>query len=126
MRPVSDAYGRRPAFNLTLALCTLFGFCATLAPSFFLLCCTLFLLGTAVGGSMPTDGTLFLENVPQRRRYLLTALSVFFAAGAVLASALAWAILPRFSCPREGVCGPGENRGWRYLLFCLSSLVRDR
>lgn len=120
---VSDAYGRRPAFNLTLLVSTIFGLLSSIAPSFPLLCLALFALGTGVGGSMPTDGTLFLENLPTRKRYLLTALSVFFAAGSVVSSVLGLAILPRFSCPEKGACTPEMNRGWRYLLGSLGLLV---
>lgn len=35
-------------------------------------------VGLGVGGSMPTDGTLFLENVSQHKHYLLTGLSTLF------------------------------------------------
>lgn len=92
---VSDAKGRVPAFNLTLAITAVFAGAAAFAPSFGWLCCALFWVGTGIGGSMPTDGTLyvvtvgliasgadlipglrFLENVPKTRHYLLTALSV--------------------------------------------------
>lgn len=54
----SDAKGRVPAFNLTLCVTGVFGMAAAFAPSFGTLCLALFLLGTGVGGSMPTDGTL--------------------------------------------------------------------
>ena len=71
----SDAQGRTSAFNWTLLLTSLFGLASSFAPSFPWLCFALFWLGTGVGGSMPTDGTLFLENVPRSSHYLLTALS---------------------------------------------------
>lgn len=71
----SDSQGRTPAFNLTLLLTSIFGLATAFAPSFFWLCFALFWLGTGVGGSMPTDGTLFLENIPKTSHYLLTALS---------------------------------------------------
>lgn len=54
----SDVLGRAPAFNLTLLVTSVFGFAAALAPTFGWLCLALFGLGTGVGGSMPTDGTL--------------------------------------------------------------------
>lgn len=74
-RTDSDSQGRTPAFNLTLLLTSIFGMLSAFAPSFFWLCVALFGLGTGVGGSMPTDGTLFLENIPKTHHYLLTALS---------------------------------------------------
>ncbi|KAK4052685.1 hypothetical protein OIV83_001972 [Microbotryomycetes sp. JL201] len=99
----SDAQGRTPAFNFTLLLTSLFG----------------------VGGSMPTDGTLFLENVPRSSHYLLTALSAFFSLGAVLTSLLGLVIIPTFSCPEnpadEQPCDVAtQNQGWRYMLIALS------
>jgi len=54
----SDARGRLPAFNLTLLLTAVFGIASAFAPNFWTLCLALFFLGTGVGGSMPTDGTL--------------------------------------------------------------------
>ncbi|KAG8768990.1 hypothetical protein FRC12_005235, partial [Ceratobasidium sp. 428] len=95
----SDVVGRRMAFNLTLAFTGLFGVLACFATSFGMLCFFLFLLGTAVGGSMPTDGTLFLENIPQRKQYLLTGLSLFFSLGAVVNAIIAILVIPGNSCP---------------------------
>ncbi|GAA5988837.1 hypothetical protein JCM10908_006191 [Rhodotorula pacifica] len=122
----SDAKGRVPAFNLTLAITAVFAGAAAFAPSFGWLCCALFWVGTGVGGSMPTDGTLFLENVPKTRHYLLTALSVFFSLGAILTSILGLVILPRFSCTRAATetvetCDVAtQNVGWRYMLGALA------
>ncbi|GAA5955345.1 hypothetical protein JCM21900_005777 [Sporobolomyces salmonicolor] len=125
----SDVRGRVAAFNLTLLLTSVFGLASAFAPNFGTLCFALFWLGTGVGGSMPTDGTLFLENVPKTRHYLLTALSVFFSLGAIFTSLLSLAILPRFSCPSHpkdssDPVAPAcdvrhDNQGWRYLLGCL-------
>jgi MFS family permease len=115
----SDSYGRVPAFNGTLALAAVFGGLAGFAPSFSWLCVAFFFLGIGVGGSMPTDGTLFLENVAVRHHYLLTALSVFFSIGAVLASVFAILILPSRSCPTpitEACNLEVDNIGWRILL----------
>jgi hypothetical protein len=54
----SDAKGRLPAFNLTLFVTAVFGIASAFSPNFPTLCLSLFCLGTGVGGSMPTDGTL--------------------------------------------------------------------
>ena len=50
---------------------------------------------------MPTDGTLFLENVPKKKQYLLTALSLFFSMGAVVSAIIAIIIIPDNSCPEH-------------------------
>lgn len=75
---------------------------------------------------MPTDGTLFLENIPRGKRYLLTLLSVFFSFGAVLSAVIGLVVIPSNSCPpAPEPCNPEEqNLGWRYLLTTLSVLVR--
>lgn len=125
----ADAYGRRGPFNGTLFMTAIFGLLTGFAPSFSWLCLSLFGLGMGVGGSMPTDGTLFLENIPKTRHYLLTSLSVFFSFGAVISSFLALITLPGSSCeePTEGQtwpCNPQvDNLGWRYLLIVLGVLT---
>ncbi|KAG8942014.1 hypothetical protein FRC03_003731 [Tulasnella sp. 419] len=126
----SDLLGRTTAFNATLLLTSVFGVVAsTLANSFKTLCLSLFFLGTAIGGSMPTDGTLFLENVPKRKQYLLTLLSVFFSFGAVLSAIIGIVIIPSRSCPDPTSTGSTscdvetQNLGWRYLLGILSGIT---
>lgn len=54
----SDTNGRKLAFNSTLLITSICGIASAFAPTFGLLCLGLFGLGTGVGGSMPTDGTL--------------------------------------------------------------------
>jgi MFS family permease len=75
---------------------------------------------------MPTDGTLLLEYVPRQKGYLVTALSVFFSVGAVLAAAVALVVIPGHSCASAPApCDPArENGGWRLLLGALALLVR--
>ncbi|KAA1133169.1 hypothetical protein PGTUg99_023402 [Puccinia graminis f. sp. tritici] len=125
----SDTYGRRGPFNGTLLMTAIFGLCCGFAPSFGWLCFSLIGLGIGVGGSMPTDGTLFLENIPKTRHYLLTGLSVFFSFGAVISSFLGLLILPGSSCkePPPGqtlLCNSEvDNLGWRYLLITLGVLT---
>ncbi|KAI9090160.1 major facilitator superfamily domain-containing protein [Phlyctochytrium arcticum] len=88
----SDKYGRKWAFNYTLIISTITGIAASFAPSFFVLCATIFLLGFGVGGHMPVDGCLFVEFCPREDRRYLTLLSVFFSIGGVVASVAALAI----------------------------------
>lgn len=128
LNPDSDTNGRTRPFQLTLLLTSIFGTCSAFAPSFSMLCFSLFGLGVGVGGSMPTDGTLFLENIPRTHHYLLTALSTFFSFGAVLTSTLSLLIIPRYSCSESavgaGICDVEvSNTGWRYLLAVLGLIV---
>ncbi|KAH8919670.1 MFS general substrate transporter [Atractiella rhizophila] len=122
----SDSYGRTPAFNGTLLLTAVFGLLAGYAPNFGSLCASMFCLGTGIGGSMPTDGTLFLENIPKAKAYLLTGLSVFFSVGAVLSSVLGYIIIPPHSCSKvaDVPCNVQvENIGWRSLLRWLGIIT---
>ncbi|EMD31441.1 major facilitator superfamily protein mfs4 [Gelatoporia subvermispora B] len=121
----SDLMGRTTAFNATLFLTSVFGVFASLVNSFTWLCIALFLLGSAVGGSMPTDGTLLLEHMPNGKQYLVTALSVFFSFGAVLAAIVGLVVIPGHSCPpAPAPCDVGaENQGWKYLLMVLGLLT---
>ncbi|KAF9481138.1 MFS general substrate transporter [Pholiota conissans] len=122
----SDIMGRSTAFNATLFFTAVFGLLTSLANSFPILCLTLFFLGSSVGGSMPTDGTLLLEHMPKDKQYLVTALSVFFSFGAVLSALVALLVLPGNSCP-SGTTIPCDakmhNQGWKYLLISLGLIT---
>lgn len=63
-RAVSDAYGRKLPYYITLVWTAIAGFLASMAPSFGLLCVALFLLGIGVGGAMPTDGASSTHAYP--------------------------------------------------------------
>ncbi|KAF9441153.1 hypothetical protein P691DRAFT_598156 [Macrolepiota fuliginosa MF-IS2] len=131
----SDILGRSAAFNATLFFTAVFGFFASFTNSFGMLCFALFLLGSAVGGSMPTNGTLLLEHMPKEKQYLVTALSVFLSFGSVLSAFVALLVLPGNSCSNSSTGltdGPGladacdveaQNRGWKYLFMTLATIT---
>ncbi|KIJ64572.1 hypothetical protein HYDPIDRAFT_90001 [Hydnomerulius pinastri MD-312] len=120
----SDLMGRSAAFNATLFFTSLFGILASFATSFWMLCLCLFFLGSAVGGSMPTDGTLLLEHMPKGKQYLVTALSVFFSLGSVLSAVVALLVLPGRTCKPNQTCDPAaDNTGWQYMLICLALIT---
>ncbi|SPO20769.1 uncharacterized protein UTRI_00246 [Ustilago trichophora] len=106
---ISDSYGRRAAFNITLAVTAIFGTLSSLAASFPMLCLLLFAVGTGVGGSMPTDSSNLVENLPVRKHSYVTALSVFFSAGSVVSSLIGLAVL-----------SATNPEGWRWLLGALA------
>ncbi|KAJ7069406.1 MFS general substrate transporter [Mycena amicta] len=118
----SDLLGRSVAFNATLFFTAFFGILCSLSYSFGSLCLLLFLLGSAVGGSMPTDGTLLLEHMPQHKLHLVTALSFFFSLGSVLAVVVALFFVPSNSCVSIP-CDPALNNGWKYLLTALGVIT---
>ncbi|KAH9964760.1 major facilitator superfamily domain-containing protein, partial [Russula compacta] len=120
----SDLMGRSTAFNATLFFTSLFGVFSSLATTFPMLCASLFFLGSAVGGSLPTDGTLLLEHMPRGKEYLVTALSVFFSFGAVLASLVAILLIPKNTCdPSPAPCDLDRNLGWKYELVALGLIT---
>ncbi|KAJ7225962.1 MFS general substrate transporter, partial [Mycena pura] len=121
----SDLLGRSTAFNATLFFTALFGTLASFAHSYESLCLVLFSLGSAVGGSMPTDGTLLLEHMPQHKLHLVTALSFFFSLGSVVAALAALVLVPPNSCATTATvpCDPALNQGWQHLLAALGVLT---
>jgi hypothetical protein len=76
---------------------------------------------------MPTDGTLLLEHMPQHKLHLVTALSLFFSVGSVLAALFALVLVPQNSCDVLATipCDPTLNNGWKHLLTALGVLVRS-
>jgi len=74
---------------------------------------------------MPTDGTLLLEHMPNGKKYLVTALSVFFSFGSVLAAFVGLIVIPSHSClPAPAACDvDAQNQGWKYLFSTLGAIV---
>ncbi|RAH52605.1 MFS general substrate transporter [Aspergillus piperis CBS 112811] len=130
----SDIIGRRPAFNMTLFICGVFGIAAGGAPTWIGACALYACLGLGVGGNLPVDGALFLEFLPFASGNLLTMLSVWWPLGQLVSSLLAWAFIPNYSCSSdlpacgnvasgEACCTKQSNMGWRYLCFTLGALT---
>ncbi|KAI8934100.1 hypothetical protein NX059_008863 [Plenodomus lindquistii] len=122
----SDVVGRRLAFNFTLFLAGAFGLASGGGPTWIGTCALYACIGLGVGGNLPVDGALFLEFLPQSSGNLLTLLSVFWPVGNLIASLLAWAYIPNFSCPNDtplGECRKEDNMGWRYLILTLGAIT---
>ena len=75
-------------------------------------------------GSIPTDGTLVLEQLPNNKKHLVTALAVFFPFGSVFAAVAGLIIVPRYTCFTADCDLTKDNLGWKYLLVCLGLIVR--
>ncbi|KZT02036.1 MFS general substrate transporter [Laetiporus sulphureus 93-53] len=121
----SDLKGRRMPFYATLLLASMIGFLSSVVRSFTSLCIAMFFLGSAFGGSMPTDGTLFHEHLPSGRHFLVTLLSVFFSFGSVVSACVALLVIPGHLCPpAPAECDPtAQHVGWKYLLRCIATLT---
>ncbi|KAH6526247.1 hypothetical protein HBI81_125860 [Parastagonospora nodorum] len=119
----SDVLGRRLAFNFTLFLAGVFGLASGGGPNWIGTCALYACIGLGVGGNLPVDGALFLEFLPQTSGNLLTLLSVFWPVGNLIASLLAWAYIPNFSCTPGQPCTKADNMGWRYLILTLGAIT---
>ncbi|KAF1921820.1 major facilitator superfamily domain-containing protein [Ampelomyces quisqualis] len=119
----SDVLGRRLAFNFTLFLAGVFGLASGGGPNWIGTCALYACIGLGVGGNLPVDGALFLEFLPQTSGNLLTLLSVFWPVGNLIASLLAWAYIPNFSCSAGQPCTAESNMGWRYLILTLGAIT---
>lgn len=124
---LSDVIGRRPAFNITLALAGIFGIAAGAAPNWIGTAALFACLGTGVGGNLPVDGALFLEFLPGASGGLLTLLSIWWPVGQLIASLIGWGFIPSRSCTAEmadaGDCTKEENMGWRYSIYTYGAIT---
>ncbi|TEY74809.1 hypothetical protein BOTCAL_0069g00060 [Botryotinia calthae] len=110
----SDRIGRRLGFNSTLVIAGIFAFLTGKAPNFIAEAAFLGALGLGVGGSLPVDGTMFLEFLPHKDRIYLTLLSVWWPIGQVVASLFAWLLLgSKFEA----------TRGLRLFLYTMGSIT---
>jgi MFS family permease len=109
----SDILGRRIPFNFTLFITSVFGIWAAYAQTWSGVCFFFGALGFGVGGSLPVDGAVFLEFLPDASSSLLTLLSVWWPAGQLVSSLLAWFFISRWPV--------GE--GWRYFVATIGIIT---
>ncbi|KAK5018216.1 major facilitator superfamily domain-containing protein [Cryomyces antarcticus] len=131
---MSDVVGRRLAFNATLFIAGVFGLAVGGSNSWITACALYSCLGVGVGGNLPVDGALFLEFLPFASGNLLTLLSVWWPVGQLIASLIAWGLIPTYSCSPEldscmtngnvqPCCSRENNMGWRYFTITLGALT---
>jgi MFS family permease len=72
-----DVIGRRWAFNLTCGITAGFGLILGALNTYGGIVAITFFVGFGLGGNIPIDATITLEFLPQRKRWLLVALSIF-------------------------------------------------
>ncbi|KAJ5232904.1 hypothetical protein N7468_005860 [Penicillium chermesinum] len=113
----SDAIGRRPAFNLTLFICGTFGLAAGGGPNF---------VGMIQLLLRPDLTILTHESalcLPPNSGNILSGLATWWSVGTLVASMLAWAFIPSFSCDSYATCTKADNWGWRYLVLTLGAIT---
>lgn len=118
----SDVIGRRLAFNTTLFIGAVFGTAVGGADSWIGVCALFACMGLGIGGNLPVDGALFLEFLPFASGNMLTLLSIWWPVGALVASMIAWGLIPNFSCDPNN-CTKADNMGWRYFTFTLGGIT---
>ncbi|KAJ7250029.1 major facilitator superfamily domain-containing protein [Mycena haematopus] len=110
----SDLIGRSTAFNATLFFTAPFRIRTRLCVFCFF-----------SWGSIPTDGTLLLEHMPQHKLHLVTGLSLFFSVGSVLTALFALVLVPPNSCASIATaCDLALNNGWKHLLTLAMFVAR--
>lgn len=109
----SDFVGRRFPFNMTLLVASLFGIMSAYAQTWGWVCFFYAALGSGVGGSLPVDGALFMEFLPDASSSLLTMLSVWWPIGQLVSSLAAWYFVALWPV----------NQGWRYLMVTIGIIT---
>ena len=105
----SDYFGRRIPFNATLLIAAVFGTLSAYQGSWGMVCWLFGALGTGVGGSLPVDGALFMEFLPDASGSLLTLLSVWWPIGQLVSSLIAWFFIANWPV----------DQGWRYFVVAI-------
>ncbi|PRP75454.1 hypothetical protein PROFUN_15739 [Planoprotostelium fungivorum] len=140
-----DIIGRKWAFNLTLAIASVFGtligipyhISGTAADlkqwQWVIICILAGMVGTGIGGNIPIDSTILIEFLPQNKRFLLASVSTFQPLGVVMNCLISYLIIPKFSCPKKSLacnsfeetdcCTQSSNMGWRYMFFATGAIT---
>lgn len=118
-----DIFGRRWAFNITLAIAAVFALIAGSSPNFAAIGCFAALWSFGVGGNLPVDSAIFLEFLPGTHQYLLTVLSIDWALAQLVATLIAWPLLGNLTCQEGETCTRSKNMGWRYLTITMGGIV---
>ncbi|EJD40972.1 membrane transporter [Auricularia subglabra TFB-10046 SS5] len=125
----ADIIGRRFAFNCSLMICSIFAIIAGAATNWIVLGLFVSLACFGAGGNLVLDTTVFLEYLPSKDQWVLTAMAAWWGVGQLIAGLFAWAFLPNFSCPDPlyhpdaPPCVRKDNMGWRYVWFAGGGLV---
>ncbi|KAH7305610.1 major facilitator superfamily domain-containing protein [Rhexocercosporidium sp. MPI-PUGE-AT-0058] len=81
--------GRRWAFNGTVLISCIFVLCLGAPDTYNAILVLTAFNGFGIGGNIPIDTTICLEFLPQNKRFLLAALSIFQPLGVVVCSGIA-------------------------------------
>ena len=103
---LSDRIGRRHGFLLSLSSTFVLGLVTCAAPAYWTFLLLRFGVAFGIGGTLPVDFTVMAEYLPQSKRTRwLAILYTFYGLGRMVASVMAWLLLPVH---------------WRWFLFCVA------
>jgi len=104
---LSNTWGRRASYQVSLGLCVAFGLASSFADSLLAFALLRLLFGIGYGGNLVASSTLLVEFTPAASRGLfMTACGLAFGVGAIFSVALSWAVVPKL--------------GWRWLIRIVS------
>lgn len=88
---LSDVWGRKRVYHLSLSMCVFFGFVSSFARSVNAFAATRLLLGIGYGGNMVSSTTLLIESTPTQYRGFFSALTSYsFTLGGLAVVLLSW------------------------------------
>ncbi|KAH7041996.1 major facilitator superfamily domain-containing protein [Macrophomina phaseolina] len=93
----ADFVGRRPAFNVSFGMSSLFGLIAAGVPNFLGVATMSAFIGVTTGENREIDSCVFLEFIPASHQYLLTMQTAFFALAQAVSVLIAWPFVGRES-----------------------------
>lgn len=77
----ADVIGRRFAFNVSLMICSIFAIVAGASPNWIVLGLFVCLSAFGAGGNLVLDTAVFLEYLPSKYQWLLTAMASWWGLG---------------------------------------------
>ncbi|KAJ5695848.1 hypothetical protein N7536_006260 [Penicillium majusculum] len=122
----ADVIGRKIAFNTSLFICAIFVLIAGAMPNYVSFSAMVAIYSAGSGGNYILDATNFLEFLPTRKAWLVTALAGWWAVGYTITGLFAWGFMSNYSCDPDATietCHRAQNMGWRYLHFTCGALV---
>ncbi|KAE8153359.1 major facilitator superfamily domain-containing protein [Aspergillus avenaceus] len=123
--PLVDMFGRRSVWMVSLFGVTLFTMVMAASPNHIVFAIICALQHMFTGGNLAIDLTVYVENLPKSKDFILTAVASWWALGSALGGLIAWPLIEHFSCPigtTPTQCKSSDNMGWRYQYIVIGGL----
>ncbi|KAM5350553.1 hypothetical protein ACJ41O_007058 [Fusarium nematophilum] len=123
----ADIVGRKIAFNTTLFVTSIATLVAGAVPNWASLGVFIAFLGFGAGGNLVLDPTVFLEFLPSKKQWLVTAMATWWGFGQAAAGFIAWGFFSRsdWSCDpaNPDACTWQNNKAWRLIMFTAGATI---